>query len=178
MMVDTMSASAPKTIDDCSDCVLHERRSFLLTALAGVAAATLLLPGIVRAEEMAGIVLHHVPRAADGLVRYPVPAVDGATIDVANETILVRLAGTCMAFALSCPHQRAMLRVKRGDTAFRCPKHKSEYRLDGAYIRGRATRSMDRRAIRRDGVELVVDIESVIRSDDSPNEWAAAAVTV
>ena len=69
MMGDSMSASAPKTIDDCSDCVLHERRSFLLTALAGVAAATLLLPGIVRAERMAGIVLHHVPRAADGLVR-------------------------------------------------------------------------------------------------------------
>jgi len=170
--------SAHGSHDVCTDCTLHDRRRFLVKTLAGIAAATLLLPGVVRAESMAGFVLHQAARDANGMVRYPLPTADGATIDAENEVIVVRLAGACMAFALSCPHQRAMLRVKRGDSAFLCPKHKSEYRLDGAYVRGRATRNMDRRAIRREGAELVVDTESVIKSDASPAEWAAATALV
>jgi nitrite reductase/ring-hydroxylating ferredoxin subunit len=92
--------------------------------------------------------------------------------------IIVRTAGKVYAFALSCPHQRAMLRVKGGDTAFLCPKHKSEYRIDGAYIRGRATRNMDRLAIRKEGTELVVDIDVEIHSDENAAAWAAAMVTL
>jgi len=163
--------------DDCTDCTLLDRRGFLEKTLSGIATAVLLL-GIVHAESMAGVDLHRAARDADGMVRYPLPTVDGATIDAENEVIVVRLAGVCMAFALSCPHQRAVLRVKRGDSAFLCPKHKSEYRLDGAYIRGRATRNMDRRAIHREGAALVVDTESLIKSDASPAEWAAATVPV
>jgi nitrite reductase/ring-hydroxylating ferredoxin subunit len=175
-MTNPTMRSPHESRDDCTDCTLHDRRGFLVKTLAGIAAAALVLPGIVHAESMAGFVLHHAARDADGLVRYPLPTIDGATIDAENEVIVVRLAGACMAFALSCPHQRAVLRVKRGDSAFLCPKHKSEYRLDGAYIRGRATRNMDRRAIRREGAELVVDTESLIKSDASPAEWAAATV--
>ena len=166
------------TTDDCNDCTLHDRRSFLARTMAAVAAAAVLLPGVVSAEAMAGFVLVRATRGADGTVRYPIPTADGATIDTENEVILVRLDDTCMAFALSCPHQRAMLKVKRGDTAFLCPKHKSEYQLDGEYIRGRATRSMDRRAIRKDGVELVVDADSQIRSDTDAAGWHAAVVTL
>ncbi|MBC7844329.1 MAG: Rieske (2Fe-2S) protein [Gemmatimonadaceae bacterium] len=122
--------------------------------------------------------MHRATRRADGTAKYPIPAVDGATIDADNEVILVRTGGKVMAFALSCPHQRAMLKIKGGDTAFLCPKHKSEYRIDGEYIRGRATRSMDRRAITKDGRELVVDVDSVIQSDEDAAGWAAASVSV
>ncbi len=165
-------------VDDCTDCTLHDRRSFLARTMAAVAAAAVLLPGVVQAESLVGYVVVRTARGADGTARYPIPAADGATIDTENEVILVRSGTACMAFALSCPHQRAMLRLKRGDTAFLCPKHKSEYQLDGEYIRGRATRSMDRRAIRRDGGELVVDVDSQIRSDTDAAGWAAAVVHV
>ena len=165
--------------DDCSACGLHvDRRNFIARTMSAIAAASLLLPGVVRAEELSGFAMHHASRGADGLTRYPIPAADGATIDAENEVIIVRSAGKVYAFALSCPHQRAMLRVKGGDTAFQCPKHKSEYRIDGAFIRGRATRHMDRLAIRREGMELVVDIDFEIHSDDSAAAWAAAVVTL
>jgi nitrite reductase/ring-hydroxylating ferredoxin subunit len=164
--------------DGCNTCTLHDRRSFLTRSLAAVAAASLLLPGVVRAEEMVGIVFATARRNADGTAKYPMPAADGATIDADNEVILVRNAGACMAFALSCPHQRAMLRIKSGDTAFQCPKHKSEYRIDGSFIRGRATRNMDRHPIRKEGAEIVVDVDTVLKSDDQAAEWAAAVVSV
>lgn len=173
-----MTTPQHEAADDCTDCALQDRRSFLARTLTAIAAASVLLPGVVKAEEMAGFVMHRAVRHSDGTAKYPVPAADGATIDTENETILVRAGGKCMAFALSCPHQRAMLKIKGGDTAFLCPKHKSEYRIDGEYIRGRATRSMDRRAIRKEGAELVVDLESQIKSDDDAAGWAAAFVPV
>lgn len=173
-----MTAHSRDAADDCTDCTLHDRRSFLAKTLAAVAAASLLLPGIVRAEEMVGFVMYRAVRRADGTAKYPVPAADGATIDTDNEVILVRTGGKVIAFALSCPHQRAMLRIKGGDTAFLCPKHKSEYKIDGEYIRGRATRSMDRRAITKEGTDVIVDLESAIKSDDESAAWAAASVPV
>ena len=173
-----MTVSGRDAADDCNGCTLHDRRSFLTRTLAAVAAASVLLPGIVRAEEMVGFVLHTATPRGDGTAKYPVPDADGAIIDTENEVILVRNSGRVMAFALSCPHQRAMLRIKGGDTAFLCPKHKSEYKIDGEYIRGRATRNMDRRAIRKDGAGVAVDIDSVIQSDDDAAAWAAAIVTI
>ena len=173
-----MTVSGRDAADDCNDCTLHDRRSFLTKTLAAVAAASVLLPGVVRAEEMVGFVMHRATRRADGTATYPIPAADGATIDADNEVILVRTGGKVMAFALSCPHQRAMLKIKGGDTAFLCPKHKSEYKIDGEYIRGRATRSMDRRALTKEGTDVIVDIESVIQSDEDAAGWAAASVSV
>ena len=172
-------ASGSEQADGCGGCDLHgDRRHFIARTMAAIAAASVLMPGVVRAEELTGFVMHHARRDAGGLARYPIPAADGATIDMEHEVIIVRTAGKVYAFALSCPHQRAMLRIKGGDTAFQCPKHKSEYRIDGAFIRGRATRNMDRLAIRKEGTELVVDIDSEIRSDDDAAAWAAAVVTV
>lgn len=173
-----MTTLSRDAADDCNDCTLHDRRSFLMRTLAAVAAASVLLPGVVRADEMVGFVLMRATRRTDGTAKYPIPAADGATIDTDNEVILVRTGGKVIAFALSCPHQRAMLRIKGGDTAFLCPKHKSEYKIDGEYIRGRATRSMDRRAISKEGADVVVDLESVIQSDEDAAGWAAAMVSV
>lgn len=172
-----MTAFGRHAADDCNDCTLHDRRSFLARTFAAVAAASVLLPGVVKAEEMVGFVMYKAARSADGTAKYPIPAADGATIDADNEVILVRTGGKVMAFALSCPHQRAMLKIKGGDTAFLCPKHKSEYKIDGQYIRGRATRSMDRLPITKQGTDVVVDLESVIKSDEDAAGWAAASVS-
>jgi nitrite reductase/ring-hydroxylating ferredoxin subunit len=164
--------------EDCTGCTLHDRRTFVMRALTALAAVSALLPGTLSAGELPAAAWLAGRRGSDGTARYPLPAADGATIDAENEVILVRSGGRVYAFALSCPHQRAMLKVKGGDTAFLCPKHKSEYRIDGAYIRGRATRSMDRHGIRREGAEVVVDLDLKIESDDDPSGWSAAFVTI
>ncbi|MCC7055770.1 MAG: Rieske 2Fe-2S domain-containing protein, partial [Gemmatimonadaceae bacterium] len=116
-----MDDALPARADDgCAGCTLHDRRTFLARTLAGVAAASALMPGLARGDQVLGYVLHRAARLANGTARYPVPATDGATIDADNEVILVRSGGKVYAFALSCPHQRAMLRIKGGDTAFLC----------------------------------------------------------
>ena len=115
---------------------------------------------------------------SEGVLRFPVPASDGVQIDAANEVILVRRSGTVSAFALSCPHQRSMLRWREADGIFQCSKHRSEYSPVGVYLKGRATRNMDRLAVRLEGGEIVVDPGTVYESDQDPQGWAAAVVTV
>jgi len=108
--------------------------------------------------------------------RYPMPTADGVDVDRGNEVILVRYQGTVAAFALSCPHQRSMLRWREGDRIFRCTKHHSEYSPTGEHLKGRATRNMDRLGIRLEGSEVVVDPTTVYHSDDDPEGWASAVV--
>jgi Rieske Fe-S protein len=76
------------------------------------------------------------------------------------------------------PASEYRARWEEGDHEFRCPKHKSRYRTDGTFIEGRATRAMDRLAVHRDGVTLVVDVDRLFQQDDQPSEWAAAFITV
>ena len=52
------------------------------------------------------------------------------------------------------------------------------YRPDGTFLSGRATRNMDRFAIRRDGQKVVVNLAQLFRSDRQKPEWEAAAVTL
>jgi nitrite reductase/ring-hydroxylating ferredoxin subunit len=117
--------------------------------------------------------------AADGQEhRYALPAADGVLVDSDNQVILVRRDGRVMAFNLACPHENTALRWRRLDDRFQCPRHESKYRPDGTFIEGRATRHMDRLAIRRDGDHVVVDLGRMIRSDQEPDAWAAASVDV
>ena len=78
----------------------------------------------------------------------------------------------------SCPHQNTALRWDEGDHEFHCPKHKSRYRADGTFIEGRATRDMDRLAVRREGAALVVDVDSVIQQDENQAAWSGAVVNL
>jgi Rieske Fe-S protein len=111
------------------------------------------------------------------LLSYPVPATDGADIDRGNEVILVRYRNEVFAFNLSCPHQNTALRWNETDMRFQCPKHHSQYQPDGEFITGRATRNMDRLAIRRDETNnIVVDPDTLYRSDEDAAEWKAAVV--
>lgn len=108
--------------------------------------------------------------------RYPVPAADGVFVDEPASVILARRAGAVYAFSLACPHKRTALRWQEGNSRFECPKHKSRYRPDGAFISGRATRSMDRFAIRRDGGSVVVNLDRLYREDRDHTAWQSAVV--
>jgi nitrite reductase/ring-hydroxylating ferredoxin subunit len=109
---------------------------------------------------------------------YPVPAADGATIDRANQLILVRFQNKAYAFALACPHENTAVRWLARDNRFQCPRHESKYQPDGVFTSGRATRNMDRLGIRRDGANLLVNLVTLIRSDKDPAAWNAASVAL
>jgi nitrite reductase/ring-hydroxylating ferredoxin subunit len=159
---------------DCESCPLvPERREFLRSMSAfALAAISLSLPiRSATAKVLSSAV------AGRKLLSYPVPATDGADIDRGNEVILVRYRNEVFAFNLSCPHQNTALRWNETDMRFQCPKHHSQYQPDGEFITGRATRNMDRLAIRRDETNnIVVDPDTLYRSDEDAAEWKAAVV--
>jgi Rieske Fe-S protein len=109
---------------------------------------------------------------------YPTPAADGVTIDRETQVILVRFQQRVYAFNLACPHENTALRWKERDGHFQCPRHESQYQPDGKFISGRATRNMDRFAVKRAGDRLVVDLDRLFRSDQQPQDWGAAAVSL
>jgi Rieske Fe-S protein len=87
--------------------------------------------------------------------RYPLPATDGVTIDRKEQVIIVRYQGHLYAFNLSCPHENTALKWLPKDMRFQCPKHESKYQPNGTFMSGRATRNMDRLAIRKEGDALL-----------------------
>jgi Rieske Fe-S protein len=109
---------------------------------------------------------------------YPLPATDGVTIDRQEQVIVVRFQQHVYAFNLACPHENTALRWRERNGWFQCPRHESKYMPDGTFIKGRATRNMDRFAVRRDGDQLVVDLDRLFRSDQQPQDWAAATVAL
>lgn len=160
-------------MSDCEGCAGAGRRDFLRHA-AALLAALAGSPGQAAAMSVAWGRAH----AREGSeLAYPLPAADGALIDQEQEVILVRWQGSIHAFNLSCPHQSTALRWHPNEHQFRCPRHKSEYQPDGTFIRGRATRSMDRFAIRRRGDEVLVDVDTLFRDDRDHAGWVAAVVT-
>ena len=109
---------------------------------------------------------------------YALPAADGVTIDRDAQLILVRFQQRVYVFNLACPHENTALRWKERDGHFQCPRHESQYKPDGTFIAGRATRNMDRFALARAGSSVRVDLNRLFRSDQQASEWAAAAVEV
>ena len=165
-------------MSDCTnDCQLHDRRAFLkqaTLALGGVMAALAASP---REAAAMPIRLGEALAVLGDEVTYPVPTSDGATFDRDNEVILVRWKGELFAFALSCPHQNTALKWLDGDGRFQCPKHKSKYQPDGTFISGRATRNMDRFAIRKEGKGVVVNLAKMYKSDKQSPLWDGARVS-
>ena len=164
--------------DDCAGCTLHNRRDFLLDALrasAAVLAAIGLAPSSAEAMPLRWI---SAIATKGGQQTYPVPASDGVQIDKDNEVILARSGKSVYAFALACPHQNTALKWDAGNNRFQCPKHKSKYRPDGTFIEGRATRSMDRYAVRLVGSSVAVDADKLYQEDTDPSQWQHAVVTL
>src|SRR6476659_771487 len=156
--------SAERNAWACASCAfgggMPSRREFLQLIAAGAALTS--VDGV----------------RADSEARYPLPAGDGVTIDKTAQVIIVRYQGHAYAFNLACPHQNQMLRWLPKEGRFQCPKHESKYQPNGTFMNGRATRNMDRLAIRVDGGQLVVDVDKMFMSDKDPVGWAAATVTI
>lgn len=161
----------------CDGCPLHTRREFMrdvgqAVALSLVAAGLLPRGALAAPRFVAG------SGTSAGEVRYELPAVDSVSIDADNDVILARTAGQVFAFSLACPHQRTALRWEEANGRFRCPKHKSVFRPDGAFVEGKATRPMDRFAIRRAGDAVFVDNTAVLRFDRDRAKWESAVIHV
>jgi Rieske Fe-S protein len=147
---------------DCNGCEIGdamERRDFLRSLLA-----------------MGAVFVSGVgPRAEK---TYPIPAADGVSIDKDESVIVARFEGKAYAFSLACPHQNTALRWDASKQRFQCPKHRSRYQPDGVFIDGRATRGLDRFAVKRTDESLVVNLDALYEQDKHPAEWAAAFVPV
>jgi nitrite reductase/ring-hydroxylating ferredoxin subunit len=172
-----MKPSAPAP-DGCAGCSIGNRRDFLIDTLRAAAAA---LAAIGMAPNGADAMpLRWVSALASrGQQRsYPMPAADGVQIDKDNDVILARTGKSVYAFALACPHQNTALRWDAGGNRFQCPKHKSKYRPDGTFIEGRATRSMDRYAVKLAGNAVMVDLDKVYQEDLDLAAWQQAVVTL
>jgi nitrite reductase/ring-hydroxylating ferredoxin subunit len=151
------------------------RRGFLQAACLSFTAAAL---GLNSADATA-LPVSFVDGAPGGDEhRYPLPAADGVTIDRKEQVIIVRYQGHLYGFNLSCPHENTALKWLPKDMRFQCPKHESKYQPNGTFTSGRATRNMDRLAIRKDADALYVDLSHIIKSDVDPAGWAAATVPV
>lgn len=164
----------------CDGCALVGRRGFLLRAGASAAGVLMALGALPALAEAAP--LEFVTAIGGGREdkTYAIPAADGVQIDKDNETILARWQGKVYCFNLGCPHQNTALHWSDKDVQFECPKHHSRFLPDGTYIAhsGRATRDMDRFAIRRDGNNVVVNLDSLYQDDDDEANWKTAFVSV
>jgi nitrite reductase/ring-hydroxylating ferredoxin subunit len=157
------------------------RREFLQQCATGAVALGLSLGLPAGLEAKTDRIRWLTGRPSEGdqdQVAYPVPAEDGVTVDRDNELLLVRHAGSVYAFALSCPHQRSMLKWREKDNLFRCTKHGSEYEPTGEYVSGRATRGMDRYALKVEGGQVLVDKSRKFEQDQDPAGWEGAAAAV
>lgn len=167
--------------NSCTSCPMGEiveRRAFLREA-AFAAAGIFAALGAASSDARALPVRFVSPVSARLDERsYPLPTADGATIDKEESLIVVRWQDTVYVFSLACPHQNTALKWEQKDAQFQCPKHHSKYRPDGSFIEGRATRGMDRFAIRRDGDNVVVDLDKLYQQDKDTAEWKAAFIQV
>ena len=161
---------------DCDACDSPGRRDFvqrLSLALAGLAVGLAIRPDRLAAFPVA--VGSALGRVGDE-VRYAIPDADGATIDHDHDTILARYQSKVYLFDLACPHRQAALRWEPEDNQFQCPRHHSRYTPDGVYVSGRATRNMDRFALRREANTVIANVDQGIHADDHPSEWSSAFI--
>ncbi len=156
---------------------MSSRREFLKSSAACAGAAVALcglLPESLRALPMA--MVEGTDAGADQA--YPIPATDSVSVDGKHGLLLARTAGKVFAFSMTCPHERAAVRWVAKDNRFACTKHDSKYRPDGVYISGRSKRSLDRFPIRRDGSQVLVNLDLVFRFDKNPDEWEKAVIAL
>ena len=162
----------------CTDCELATRRDFILDTLRTAAAVAAALGLSVQGADAMPVRVIKALESAGGDKSYPIPASDGVEIDKDNDVIIARTGRKVYAFALACPHQNTALRWHASDNRFQCPKHKSIYTPDGIFVEGRATRSMDRYAVKHVGNTIVVDIDKVFQEDTDKSQWEQAVITL
>lgn len=160
----------------CAGCSLSEslkRREFLRDSVAGA------LLAIFPLSTLESLPVNWIAGAGPRAEKvYPFPATDGVAIDRDESVIIARFDGRVWAFSLACPHQNTAIRWDAGARRFQCPKHKSRYRPDGTFIEGRATRGLDRFALRRDRDQLLVNLDALYREDKEPGQWSSALIMI
>ena len=147
--------------DGCTSCPAGEamrRRNFLRELMAGAFVISF-GSGIRAHDDMA----------------YAITAADGVVIDKKESVIIARFESKCYAFSLACPHQNTALKWEAKAGRFQCPKHKSRYKPDGIFIDGRATRGLDRFAVRRDGDKVLVNLDAMYE-EDKHAQWKTSFV--
>jgi hypothetical protein len=87
-------------------------------------------------------------------------------------------APTIVLTVRTTSHQNAAVKWLPTDHRFQCTKHDSECHPDGIHTAGRATRNLDRFAVRRDGEFVVADLNRLFQSDKQAALWASAAISV
>jgi nitrite reductase/ring-hydroxylating ferredoxin subunit len=157
---------------DCGPC--QSRREFFGCVSASLTGA-FVLPVIADALDLLPVV-EAAGAQAGAEHAYAIPAQDSVNIDKKAQIILVRYQQKVIAFNLACPHENTALKWRDGDKRFQCPKHDSKYTPEGVFKDGRATRNMDRLAIRRQGDQVFVSTDRLYMSDKQPKEWAEAVV--
>jgi Rieske Fe-S protein len=164
----------------CDGCALVGRRDFFRDAGA-LAAGILIALGATPA--LASATPFELVSALGGGREdrsYAIPAKDGTQIDKDTQTIITRWSGSVYVFSLACPHQNTAVRWYDKDNMFECPKHHSRYQPNGEYVKdsGRATRGLDRFAVRKDGSNVVVNLDKLYQQDEDEALWKAAFIAV
>jgi nitrite reductase/ring-hydroxylating ferredoxin subunit len=156
------------------------RRDFLTHCAAGslILGLGLARPDRLLAGTRSVLWVEGSPVPGQEEVAYPLPEADGVSVDRDRELILARSAGAVYAFALSCPHQRSLLKWREKDGRFRCTKHGSQYEPDGEYVSGRATRGMDRYAVRIEEGQVFVDMSRKYLQDEDLQGWEGASARI
>jgi Rieske Fe-S protein len=163
---------------DCEQCPLVGRRDFLRDA--SLAAAGILIGlGAVPLPAPAQVAFIAPVRSRGEEKTYAIPAADGTQIDKGSGTILTRWQGKVYVYSLACPHQNTGLRWYDKDNRFECPKHHSRFEPDGESVKdsGRATRGLDRFAVRRDGANVIANLDKMYKQDEDEADWTAAFIT-
>ena len=153
----------------------QSRREFFGCVSASITSA-LVLPTLADAFGLLPVLEASGTQAGANEHAYAIPAQDSVNIDKKAQIILVRFQQKVIAFNLACPHENTALKWRDNDKRFQCPKHDSKYTPEGVFKDGRATRNMDRLAIRREGDQVLVSTDRLYMSDKQPKEWADAVV--
>lgn len=167
-------------LSSCEGCALVARRDFLREA--GAAAVTILVALGAAPARAAAAPIEFVSALSGGRQdkAYALPAKDGTQIDKDNGLMITRWQGKVYVFSLACPHQNTALRWYDKDGAFECPKHHSRFEPTGSYVKdsGRATRGLDRFGVRKDGNNVVADLDKLYQEDEDESAWKTAFITI
>jgi nitrite reductase/ring-hydroxylating ferredoxin subunit len=139
--------------------------------------ATLIAAGLRPMEAFAEAVGEISPKRKIGSrLAYAVPASNSVSVDAANDVIIARWENRAYAFSLKCPHRGATLEWKPDESRIFCPKHKARFTPDGDHFSGRETTALDRYRVSRDGGEIIVSLDALLKQNENPADWASAVV--
>ena len=169
----------PHEDDACRGCALVDRRDFLRDAGVAIVGALIALGAAPKSAAAAPVRLVAALGGSREDKAYPIPAADGTQIDKSNDVMITRWQGKVYAFSFACPHQSTALKWSDKEHQFECPKHHSRFEPDGVYVKdsGRATRGLDRFAVRKDANNIVVNLDKLFQEDDNEADWKTAFIS-